>query len=217
MAIIQWLKAAAADNDGVIPPFSNDAAAAAAGMKDLRTHGRVQGNIQSRIDYACYRVGLPPLGLVATFPFDDAWAQQGRNWAYPVGKMQAAARFKEWSDGEFDSVLRETERFPGQAHLLWKPALAEEEDKVKKWAFSFGQDDVVQPGESNTQRNAPWSRDELILALDLYMRHRASPPGKGSPEIVELSNILNSLGSVLGQRAGENYRNDNGVYILIRQ
>ena len=33
-------------------------------------------------------------------------------------------------------------------------------------------------------RNPNWVRDELILTLDLYLRNPASPPGKGSKEIV---------------------------------
>jgi len=35
--------------------------------------------------------------------------------------------------------------------------------------------------------NPDWTRDELILALNVYLRHRPNPPGKGSPEIIELS------------------------------
>ena len=35
----------------------------------------------------------------------------------------------------------------------------------------------------------PWSRDELILALDLYVRHEGNPPGKGSAEILALSSL----------------------------
>ena len=34
--------------------------------------------------------------------------------------------------------------------------------------------------------NPPWSRDELILALDLYFTNSANPPGKGSSTITEL-------------------------------
>ena len=37
------------------------------------------------------------------------------------------------------------------------------------------------------RRNPTWSRDELILALDLYVRFRGNPPGKGSGEIIGLS------------------------------
>ncbi|MFK4440704.1 putative HNH restriction endonuclease [Caballeronia udeis] len=215
-ALLQWLKAVAAKNDGVIPPFSNDDAAAAVGMNDMRTHGRVQGKLQTRIDYACYQVGLPPLGLAVTQPFQRAWTQEEQNWAFPTAAMQRAARLKVWSDADFDNLLRETKQLPGEVHPLWTAAIAGEEEKVKAWAFSFGFEDVALPRKvSSAGRNAPWSRDELILALDLYINHRASPPGKGSPEIVELSNILNSLGSVLGQRTGDSYRNDNGVYMKL--
>jgi hypothetical protein len=42
-------------------------------------------------------------------------------------------------------------------------------------------------------RNPTWSRDELILALDLYLRHRERLPDSDDAEIVELSHTLNSL------------------------
>jgi predicted HNH restriction endonuclease len=68
---------------------------------------------------------------------------------------------------------------------------------------------------SPSARNPPWSRDELILALDLYMRHRASPPGKTHPEVVQLSRLLNTLGARLHPRALERYRNPSGVYLKL--
>ena len=37
------------------------------------------------------------------------------------------------------------------------------------------------------ERNPGWTRDELILALDLYVRFKGNPPGKGSAEIMGLS------------------------------
>ncbi|SDZ67582.1 Predicted restriction endonuclease, HNH family [Variovorax sp. YR266] len=215
-ALVQWLRAAAKANDGVIPPFSNEEAAAAIGMNDIKTHGRVHGNIQSRIDFACYRVGLPPLGLAADEPFAQAWSSQNRNWDYQINAMQRAAQRKEWSDHDFDDVQRESERLPGQAHLLWKDALATEEGQIKAWTFSFGSDvDPIAGKTTDTPRNALWSRDELILALDLYMRNRAFPLAKGAPEIVELSQMLNYLGAVLGQNTNGTYRNENGVYMKL--
>lgn len=48
-------------------------------------------------------------------------------------------------------------------------------------------------------RNSPWIRDELILALDLYVRHAGNPPGKTSQDISELSALLNRLGDVTGR------------------
>jgi len=65
-------------------------------------------------------------------------------------------------------------------------------------------------------RNPPWRREELILALDLYMTRRGSLPGKGSPAIAELSNTLNQLAASLGLVAGDkHFRNEAGVYMKL--
>jgi len=69
--------------------------------------------------------------------------------------------------------------------------------------------------DRKARRNPRWSRDELILALDLYMRHRVSLPGKDSPEVTELSKVLNQLGVALFQRTDTSYRNTNGVYMKL--
>ena len=63
-------------------------------------------------------------------------------------------------------------------------------------------------------RNPPWTRDELILALDLYMVNPTSPPGKQSREVLLLSDYLNRLGS---QHAADRatFRNANGVYMKL--
>ncbi len=60
----------------------------------------------------------------------------------------------------------------------------------------------------------PWSRDELILALDLYLSFAGNPPGKAAREVVELSNILNQIGTEITARTAK-YRNPNGVYMKI--
>lgn len=60
-------------------------------------------------------------------------------------------------------------------------------------------------------RNPTWNRDELIVALDLYIRHAGNPPGKTSAEITELSDLLNRMGAQQGRQA--TYRNANGVYL----
>lgn len=62
-------------------------------------------------------------------------------------------------------------------------------------------------------RNPDWSRDELILALDLYMTNPAAPPSKTSDEVMDLSRVLNRLAAVLGTGAYERFRNANGVYM----
>lgn len=60
------------------------------------------------------------------------------------------------------------------------------------------------------RRNPTWLRDELILALDVYLRYPGNPPPKGSAEIAELSETLNRLGRYLGIATEDRFRNING-------
>ena len=64
-------------------------------------------------------------------------------------------------------------------------------------------------------RNPSWSRDELIVALDFYLTHPSSIPGKNSKEILELSSFLNALKSKVGGEISETFRNANGVYMKL--
>jgi len=68
-------------------------------------------------------------------------------------------------------------------------------------------------GALPASRNPDWTRDELILALDLYLSNPASPPGKNSREVIELSQLLNRMRHQIGIAAGGNFRNPNGVYM----
>jgi 5-methylcytosine-specific restriction protein A len=63
------------------------------------------------------------------------------------------------------------------------------------------------------ERNPSWSRDELILALDLYFTNPANPPGKGSSAVADLSAILNKLHRLNGVSGAPTLRNENGVYL----
>jgi 5-methylcytosine-specific restriction protein A len=38
-----------------------------------------------------------------------------------------------------------------------------------------------------------WTREELLLALDLYLRTRPRPPRERNPEVIELSEVLRAL------------------------
>ncbi len=65
-----------------------------------------------------------------------------------------------------------------------------------------------------TARNPDWSRDELILALELYLRHRKRLPDTHSKEVADLSALLNAIGAeISGKR--ESFRNANGVYMKL--
>ena len=65
------------------------------------------------------------------------------------------------------------------------------------------------------KRNPPWSRDELILALDLYLQNRESPPGKKSEEVLALSELLNRLGPQIFAQRYDKFRNPGGVHMKL--
>jgi predicted HNH restriction endonuclease len=71
---------------------------------------------------------------------------------------------------------------------------------------------MTNDGFNNAPHNPPWTRDELILALDLYVRFKGNPPGKSSPEIIDLSALLNRI---VGSARGTDFRNSNGVYMKL--
>ena len=135
--LLKWFQTRSESNGGRLASFTNAEAAAVLGMTDMHKFGRVFGDIQSRIDFACYIGGLPPLGLAADAPFDKAWNQQTRDWAFPIATMKAAARSRVWTSNDFDLILRETQGLPGKAYISWKKAIAGNEAKVKAWAFGL--------------------------------------------------------------------------------
>lgn len=63
--------------------------------------------------------------------------------------------------------------------------------------------------------NPDWSRDELILALDLYFENTQVIPGKESKAVNDLSAMLNAMHQAMGTRAGSTIRNANGVYLKL--
>lgn len=67
---------------------------------------------------------------------------------------------------------------------------------------------LLAPSRSDT-----WSRDELILALELYMRAPHSPPSTRSKEVSELTKVLLKLALLRGANVGPKFRNANGVYL----
>lgn len=69
--------------------------------------------------------------------------------------------------------------------------------------------------EDVRKRNPAWTRDELILALDFYLRYTPSIPDKQSTEIADLSGVLNTLASEISTDKHETFRNKNGVYMKL--
>jgi len=64
-------------------------------------------------------------------------------------------------------------------------------------------------------KNPPWTRDELILALDLYFRHNPLHISKTHPEVIALSDLLNALPIFEERPDEEHFRNENGVYMKL--
>lgn len=61
-------------------------------------------------------------------------------------------------------------------------------------------------------KNPPWTRDELILALDLYFRHHPNQISNSHAEVKKLSEILNALPIHRNRPDAAKFRNENGVY-----
>jgi 5-methylcytosine-specific restriction protein A len=60
-------------------------------------------------------------------------------------------------------------------------------------------------------KNPNWTKDELILALELYFRDETARGNKTHLEVVKLSRILNSLPIHSGGAQETNFRNPTGV------
>lgn len=67
--------------------------------------------------------------------------------------------------------------------------------------------------ESPHLKNPPWTREELILALDVYFRFPTT--NKNHPEIHRLSDLLNSLPIHTQTDREHNFRNPSGVYMKL--
>jgi 5-methylcytosine-specific restriction enzyme A len=72
------------------------------------------------------------------------------------------------------------------------------------------------PTRRRTRANNPdWVTDELILALDLYLRERGHIPSPRDAEVVALSDLLNRLPIHTARPDLEKFRNANGVVLKI--
>jgi len=65
------------------------------------------------------------------------------------------------------------------------------------------------------RRNPKWEPEELILALDAYMRWDGNPPNKQSQCLESLSADIGALRRNLGGFGDAKLRNVNGVYMKL--
>jgi 5-methylcytosine-specific restriction protein A len=64
-------------------------------------------------------------------------------------------------------------------------------------------------------RNPDWVRDEIILAMDLYVRAGRKQLPPGHEEVVRLSQLLNDLPIHPKSSRDENFRNPNGITMIL--
>lgn len=147
-----------------------------------------------------------------------------------------------------DHVPRHTETaFPYRFDFVWQPPVHEQLPLTPGAAFSrevalalreagvtnsarsapanglLFLDDARLDGSGTTaeprQRRLDWTREEVILAMDLYVNAGAlngGPiPGKTSAPIVELSQQLKALSAHPAEHQGNKYRNPDGVYLKL--
>ncbi|QNA86438.1 hypothetical protein G4G27_22485 [Sphingomonas sp. So64.6b] len=141
--VLDWLADRADQHGGALNSYSNANVGALLGFDDLTRHGRVLGNIQSRLDFACYRAGVPPLGLCVLEHFANAWSQEARRWVFPVPDMRLAAQTYNWSGSIIAKVRANARLLPGQAAIPWRKELNEHEADVRRWA-----EGLLMPSES---------------------------------------------------------------------
>jgi len=170
--LLTWLRGRR-DAEGRILRFSNAEGAAGIGWT-LQSHGRPYGNIQSRLDFACYRAGLPPLGLTAVEPFERAWDSAGRTWSFPIAAMQRAAQAWSWRDDDLDAVAKAAADLPGASHVAWQDEIARDETSVRAWAEGLGGGVVVAARPEPVAIDPMASHLAEMAALELQF-HTATP------------------------------------------
>ncbi|WP_037504837.1 HNH endonuclease [Sphingobium bisphenolivorans] len=75
---------------------------------------------------------------------------------------------------------------------------------LEKLGFSF---DAPEGSEIKT-KNPLWTREQVILALDLYVKHKGRDPGINHPDVIEMSALLRQMATEAGLTT---YRNPSGV------
>src|SRR5690349_11576661 len=64
--------------------------------------------------------------------------------------------------------------------------------------------------------NPKWTRDETILALDLYFRCKGKMPSSSDSDVIELSNVLQQLTTQSLETRRNSFRNPTGVAFKVQ-
>lgn len=119
--------------------------------------------------------------------------------------------FESWLErpGEAFAVVNNGRPYPPRYlvrnALVGNSYVIESTEEAKKFFRNLG-------FETSSLKSLPtWVRDELILALDLYFRHRPKMLDKGHIEVIELSELLRELPLHQGAHYFPRFRNPSSV------
>jgi 5-methylcytosine-specific restriction protein A len=133
------------------------------------------------------------------------------------GFIRARRYYLAWNGEHYDSKAivgaAHGYEFPDQGPLAWDDFSGGERTvkrKLEALDFEVVALDVPPGGQ---RRNPPWERDELILALDLYLR--VGLVDDSDPRVIELSELLNRLPLHPLHPDPGRFRNPNGVHLKL--
>lgn len=171
--VFDWLSKRVDEQGGALRGYTNTDIGAVLGFDDLTRHGRVLGNIQSRIDFACYQEGAPPLGLCVTEHFANAWAREERSWSFPVKRMRESAQSLAWNNEILTRIRMTARLLPGQAAIPWRKEIRAHEQKVRLWAESLEPPAQLEPSarpDADAMKLAAQERELLGKAPEVRER-----------------------------------------------
>lgn len=127
-----------------------------------------------------------------------------------LSRHAPAPETHDWYEAE---PIPELSEYSGRLVVDWSARRMWVQNGERPREATIFDEPIIDQGSGNVARNPPWTRDELILALDLYMTNPKSPPGKTSQAVRDLSELLNALAERMGLANGETFRNPAGVYM----
>jgi 5-methylcytosine-specific restriction protein A len=140
-----------------------------------------------------------------------------KSWIDQSFKLTAkrAAQLKELfgkSIDEIKTVGSNQGRYPAFVGIRWGYAEVREFtlQPTEKWDSKINSENL-----SLNKKNPSWTRDELILALELYFRVNPLHTSEKNSEIQKLSSVLNELPIHAIRPDGISFRNPNGVYMKL--
>jgi hypothetical protein len=129
--ILNWLINNAEANDGQLC-FTNTDLAHVIGWPQANP---ALGQLISRLDWCCFRTGLPSIGCAAEETFADAWEPHANhNLVIPKEVMVRRAKTHRWTGADFEKIGRESRALKTGARKAWDDEFARNAARIMEWA-----------------------------------------------------------------------------------